>query len=637
MELEMPPGEFGYNGTFLRVDVSSMDTHVETPSANFWRIHVGGGLLAARILLDQTEPGVDPLAPESPLILASSIVAGHPYPALQRFTVACKSPLTGGIGETRCEGPFAGRLKASGFDAIVVEGLADQPSILVVEGGEARIESAESLWGLGTAEADDLLVQRFGADTGRAVIGPAGESLVRYAGIVANRDHLAARMGIGAVMGSKRLKAIVLCGGELPPVARPEACAATVPSYAARIAGNDLTRWQHEPPGFAAWVHLLGEEASLCTRNFRDSVFESASGYAPEAFLRRFDGDAACPGCPNDCIKRFLGRGINGDISVHGIHQEVTVALGANIGLTNAEDMLDLNALCMDLGMDPVSLGFTVSMVMECLEVGVLSTEEVGVDLRFGNVDATRQMMLDIAARKGFGDTLAEGVYRAAAQIGNGAERFALHVKGLEMVPVEPRCQTNLALGFATAPIGPRYDICEHDWDFDTSVGWSHTMELSRTLGILDLVPMQELSLDKVRIFKALNTLWSAADALGLCIFGIAPTRILSVEEMAAMVSNVTGIDFSSWELMRVGERRNAIMRLYNHREGIGSEHDTLPDRFFDDPIPQGRWAGVRLDRADFEASVEGYYRMSGYDTEGLPTLELLTELNLGDLAAVLP
>ena len=194
-----------------------------------------------------------------------------------------------------------------------------------------------------------------------------------------------------------------------------------------------------------------------------------------------------------------------------------------------------------------------------------------------------------------------------------------MHVKGLEMVPFEPRSQTNLATGFAVAPVGPRYDICEHDWDYDVAVGWEHTMVLSRTLGILERIPMEHLGVDKVRNYKALNTLWSAADALGLCIFAVAPTRILSMETMARLTAAITGWKTSSWELMRFGERRNHLYRVYNNREGLGPADDTLPDRFFDEAISDGPKGGVRLDRAEFARVIAAYYEMMGWDADGVP------------------
>ena len=248
-----------------------------------------------------------------------------------------------------------------------------------------------------------------------------------------------------------------------------------------------------------------------------------------------------------------------------------------------------------------------------------------------GNIEAIRKSIELISTRSGFFNIIADGVKRASEKIGKGSEKYALHVKGLEMVPVEPRCQTNLGLGFATAPIGPRYDICEHDWDFDPSVGWSHTLKNANTMGILNRVAMDELSIDKVRNFKALNSLWSAADSLGMCIFAISPTRILTLEEMAGLVSQITGWNFSSFELMKIGERRNTLMRIYNLREGLTAEDDTLPDRFFDDPIRQGRWRGTVIDRAKFSAMIKSYYLMIGWNDAGIPLTETLYDLNLNE------
>lgn len=234
-----------------------------------------------------------------------------------------------------------------------------------------------------------------------------------------------------------------------------------------------------------------------------------------------------------------------------------------------------------------------------------------------------------IAAREGVGDLLAEGVKRASARVGKGSGRFAMQVKGLEIVSFEPRTMTNLAMGYATAPVGPRYDITEHDWDYDVTAGWGHTLELSRTLGILERIPMQYVGLDKVRNFKALNTIWSACDALDICVFASAPTRALSLDMMTRLLGGIAGWKTSSWELMRFGERRNHLMRLYNLREGLGAGDDTLPDRFFEEPVGHGRFKGHRLDRAAFDAAVKGYYAMMGWDEGGVPRRETLVDHHL--------
>jgi aldehyde:ferredoxin oxidoreductase len=301
--------------------------------------------------------------------------------------------------------------------------------------------------------------------------------------------------------------------------------------------------------------------------------------------------------------------------------------MGPNIGVADLDLVLRANNRCNQLGMDPTSLGFTLSFAMECFRRGILSPEDNGGHtLAFGDGQAALEMAERIAHRCGLGDLLTEGTRRAADHIGGEAPRYAMHVKGLELVPFEPRSQTNLALGYAVAPIGPRYDICEHDWDFDTQVGWGHTLELSRTLGILERIPMDYMGADKVRAFKALLTLWSAADALDFCIFAIAPTRLLSLRQMTDIVHAVTGWETSSYELMRLGERRLHLMRWYNLREGLTAAVDWLPDRFYEEPISAGPRQGDVLDRTAFAEALETFYAMMGWDADGRPTRATLVD-----------
>lgn len=609
---------YGYHGKILHVDLRARRAWIEEPDERFWRIYGGGGLLAAYYLLRECPRGVDALDPANLLIVTSSVIAGHPYASLARFTAAAKSPLTSGIGETRCEGPFGVALKGSGADALIVHGAAERATTIVIENGAVEFYDAQSLWGLPVSKTVDALEKEIGADVHTAVIGPAGENQVRFASIVTERSYQAARMGIGAVMGSKRVKAIVIRGDHHPPVANPARCAELTEHYREAMRDNSVTRWQLDPPGFSAWIHNYGDNNALCARNYRDADFESAANYAPEKFMPHYRHDGDCPGCPNNCIKFFE------DARAGGIHQEITGALGSNLGIADLNAILRANVLCNDLGLDPASLGFTLSMAMECVERGILDQP-----LRFGDAEAMLMMIEQIAQRKGFGDVLAEGAMRAAENVGDDANRYALHVKGLEMVCYDPRTQTGLGLGYATAPIGPRYEICEHDMDFD-QVGPPHALDSSRTYGILDRIPMEELSEKKVRNFKALMLLWSAADALDICPFAIPPVRVFTLHDMAEMLRAVTGWETSTYELWRFGERRLHLMRVYNLREGLTAADDTLPARFFDEPIHKsGRFDGRRLDREQFARAVQMYYQMIGWDDAGRPRSETLLDHHL--------
>ena len=621
---------YGYNGKIAIVDLGNGDVRIHQFDEDWYRIYAGGGLLGAWLLLTETKPGIEPLAPENMLIFASSVIAGHRAPGLARFSVVTKSPLSGGIAETRCEGAFGIYLKGSGYDAIAVTGKAGRPVYLLAEGGAIRLMDAGGLWGRDTLQtAETIKAELKREDVSVCAIGQAGENLVRYASIVADGSVQAMRMGTGAVMGSKNLKALVLAGCDTPPLYDPGLVDKIRGEFTAAMEKNTLSMWQKEPPGFSAYADLTDvDTAYMGCNNYTSDVHEKNPTLARDRFLEYCTGELPCPGCPNTCIK-IIDAGKKKD-PASGIHQELTASLGPNIGNTDLKLLLAANNFCNRYGLDPVSLGFSISFAMECFEKGILAKEDTGgMELCFGNSSVLLPLIGMIAERQGLGDVLAEGVKRAAARIGKASGRYAMHVKGVGMVSFEPRTMTNLALGYATAPIGPRYDICEHDWDFDVAAGWDHTLELSRTLGILKRIPMQYVGPDKVRNDKALNTIWSACDTLDICVFASAPTRALSLEKMASLLHGMTGWKTSSWEIIRWGERRNHLMRLYNLREGLTAADDTLPERFFTEPIGHGRLKGAALDKASFGEAVNTYYRMMGWDDRGVPFKETLIEHQL--------
>lgn len=622
---------YGYNGKILYVDLSTQTARTVEHSENWYRLFPGGGLMGTKMLLDDTEPGLDCFDPASELIFVSGAIAGQKGPGLARFSIVCKSPLSGGIGEARGEGPFAVALKASGYDAIAFTGASEKPVSVAVGPDGVTFHSAEALWGKDTCETAFSCAKEFNVSPYNvAAIGLAGENKVRFASVVAGGANNAVRLGCGAVMGSKNLKALILKPGTTPACADPEAMERIAAQYAADVPGNPLCMWQKEAPGFSASADLSDyETAYMCERNFLTDLSVSSSGYERQKYMDSYRGENPCPGCIGDCMK-FIGPA-DAPLSLTSIHQEVTPALGPNLCNPDLSVVLKGNVLCNSYGMDPVSLGGVLSFAMELQEKGLLDTTRLGggEPLCFGATTQILTAIEKIAKREDEGDILAEGVKRAAETIGNGSEQYAIHVKGVEMVGFEPRTQTNLALGYAVAPIGPRYDICEHDWDFDVVTGWEHTLNLSRALGIIRRVPMEELSLEKVRNFKGLYTLWSACDALNLCIFASAPTRALSMEQMSAMISAVTGWKTSTYEMMRIGTRRDLAMRVYNLREGLTCEDDRLPDRFFDTEVTFGRLKGVKLDREKFQEMIQAWYAINGWNEKGEPSKAVLADFAL--------
>ncbi|MBK8880871.1 MAG: hypothetical protein IPN67_00365 [Bacteroidales bacterium] len=609
----------GYNGKILFIDLNKQTFRFEERDADFWRKYVGGGLTSAFLLCEQTEPGIDPLSKDNLLIFSSSVVAGQPAPGLARFTTAAKSPLTGGIGETRTEGPFGAAIKGSGADIIVLKGRAQSPVSVLIDKGTVSIIESAGWWGMQVGQTADSIENKFGSNVHHAVIGPAGENLVRFASIVTDRTFQASRMGMGAVMGSKNLKALIIKENSIPSVFNEKVLNSIAEDFSRRLISNNLSKWQLEAPGFSCWLYLHGLDAALCTNNYSKSSFENIDSFKEENFLSHRINDLLCPGCPNNCIKRIHPNGSDDlDPRASGIHQEITGTMGPNIGINDLDMIFRYNNLCNQYGLDPTSLGFTISFAMELFEKGILTGED-GDALKFGDGNGILKMIQNIALRMGLGSILAEGTKRASEIIGKGSIRYAMQVKGLEMVPFEPRSQTNLAMGYSVAPTGPRYDICEHDWDFDTKVGWAHSLTLCRTLGILERIPMNYIGPEKVKMFKQLLTIWSAADALDMCIFAIAPTRLLSLPQMAQMLHAVTGWETSDHEIMRIGERRLHLMRWYNQREGITSADDILPERFYSEPIGDGPRIGDVIDKENFKNAIKMFYEMIGWDENAIP------------------
>ncbi len=616
----------GYNGKILTVDLTNLRFEVSEPHEHYWRTFGGGGLLAAERLLRETPAGANPLGPDNALIFASSVMAGQPYVGLASLAVCAKSPLTNGMGETHVEGPFSASFKESGFDVIVIKGRAAKPTLISIKEGDVSFIDAAEHWGKNVDATVDALEKSFGAGISTAVIGTAGENLVRFASIVTNRSFQASRMGMGAVMGSKNLKALVIAPGKRPAVADAKRAQELTDLYTSRIPTNPLSDWQFQPPGFAAWVHTHGLDAALCTKNFRESAFPGVENFTPEEFMSRFKGNASCPGCPNDCFKLFTPESLSsnpGLSKASAMHQEITASMGANIGNADLDFLFESNILCNTLGLDPTSLGYVISMAIECLENGI-QIQSLAPTLSWGDTAGIRQLILDIAARNGAGDLLAEGVKITSEKLGPESSHYAMHIKGLEMCVAEPRTQTNLALGYATAPIGPRFNICEHDWDYDTELGWPHTMQGSNTLVILERIPMDYLGPKKVRNFKALSDIWSATDTLCVCIFAAPPTRSMTLEEMGSLLGAITGWESSSYEVMAYGQRRINLTKIYNIREGLTADQDTLPDRFFTDPITVGRWSNYYIDRDKFQEMIQTYYAMMGWDEAGKPRYSTL-------------
>lgn len=564
--------------------------------------HFGGSILGLRLLAERTPPGLDPYDPRALLYVAAGVLGGALAPGLAKAVFLAKSPLTGVAGEAHALGPFAAGMRGAGAKALAITGRAESLSYLLVEDGRVSCRPAGELRGLGTAATTDALRARHGQGAHVAAIGPAGENLVRYAGVVTDLAYAAARYGLGAVFGAKNLKAIV-CVGEAPAaVADPGALAGLADFYRNAMPDNALARMQFHDPGFAAWVGDALDPGYASARNFSMSGepglrLAAASSYEGRAVATT----GGCPGCPNDCLKVYAPPGSPVRRS-GGLGQEAFLSLGWNLGVDDVDTVLEANALANDLGLDPVSLGGTLAFAMECAARGLLPGGP-----EFG--DAPAALARDIAVRGGsLGGLLADGAARAARAL--GASPYAMTVKDAELPCFDPRIQPGIGLGYAVAPHGPRYDAVEHDLDFDPDDGLKYCFPEAARIGA-EPAAAGILDAGRGRRTARLLRLWSALDALNICVFASSPTRPLALDHLTSLVTAVSGQEFGLGDLLGAGRLRLDLMRAYAVREGVAA--DELPARFHEEPITAGPYAGAVLSRESFAGARAALYAELGW------------------------
>jgi aldehyde:ferredoxin oxidoreductase len=611
----------GYVGTILRVDLSSGRISREEPSDDVYRTYLGGRAMAAYLMVRELSPNVDPLGPENRLYFLTGPLTGMPLPGSGRNSVAALSPLTGRFGEGQVGGFFGAELKRAGFDHVVIEGQASKPVYLWIHDGQAEIRDATAMWGANTADTQEAIRADLGDSLIRtALIGSGGERLVRYACVMNDVNHAVGRSGMGAVMGSKRLKGIAVRGRGRIPVADPE----IIRECARKIAGKKALLDQQRRYGTTGVTSGLNAGGGLPTRNFQTGYFEqgdSITGDAlNESLLVDIDG---CYACPLQC-KRVVGASSPYDIDRRfgGPEYETIAAFGSNCGVGDLAAVCKANELCAAYGLDTISTGNAIAFAMECRERGLLGERDLdGLDLRFGSGEAMVRAVEMIAHRQGIGDLLAEGVVRAAKLIGGNASSFSMAAGGQEFPMHMPRQKPTMGLGYAVGPAGADHGLGLHD---TALVKEGPGMLPWQELGILRSQPLTELSTEKLRALVYGQQWRTVLDSVSTCIF--VP---YSRSDIVALLSAATGWNSSLFELMKVGQRGITLSRLFNTREGFARDDDALPERCFE-PLPTGAMAGTSIDRDEFENMVDAYYDMMGWDlVTGQPRRGLLLELDL--------
>jgi aldehyde:ferredoxin oxidoreductase len=618
----------GTHGRILRVDLTDREIRVETPDEVFFRRYLGGAGLIAYYLLKEVPPGTDPLGPGNRLVFACGPLTGVPLAGSGRNAIGARSPLTGALGEADVGGFWGAELKAAGFDAIVVLGRAASPVFLWVRDGEAELRDASHLWGLENKETHTAIRQELEEPRASiALCGPAGEKLVRYANIMADLKHVAGRTGLGAVMGSKNLKAVAVRGTGRAPVAD-------------RARLGKLARWLRDHyreemgafPDLGTGISVIpyNRIGALPVHNFRDGQLDGADvlgreGLAEHVVVRM----ESCHACVVSC-KKVVDRDepYRIDPAYGGPEYETAASLGSNCGVTDVYAVSKASERCNALGLDTISAGGTIAFAMECFEEGLLTPEDTGgLGLRFGNAEVMLEMLERIAAREGLGDLLAEGTMRAAERIGHGAERFAVHVKGQELPYHDPRIQHGLGLGYAVSYTGA--DHCHSA--FDRGYEEEPTMGSVRNLGVLEPMPATWLGPEKVRAILYGGLRSHLDNCLGMCDF-----LPYSNEQIVEAVRAVTGWDTNAWELWKAAERMVTLARAFNVRHGFTPADDRLPPRMAEPLGPDG--PGEPIDSAAVEAALAIYYEMMGWDPDtGVPRSAKLYELDIGWVAELLP
>jgi aldehyde:ferredoxin oxidoreductase len=589
-----------YSGKYLVIDLTSQKVETVELPERLLRDYLGGAGLGTRLLLECSKAGADALSPENPIVFACGALSGTMAPASACHAVVTKSPLTGFLSSSVSSGLWSLALKRTGFDAVVVTGAASSPVYVFIDDGQVHFRKAASLTGKGCLQTEATIRREEGDSRVQvASIGPAGESLVRFA-TLKDGHRLPHRGGVGAVMGAKKLKAIAVRGTRpmvVPDVgAMQKACA----DLNARLHQSAASANRLAP---SACLIADSVKCSLAARNYQQSITEGAASLAAERSKKEYLIKAiACPTCPVACQHVYrLTEDPHSDDQVV-LQEEALAALGPLTGMFHLPVILKAIELCQFYGLDPMSAGVSVAWAMECFERGLLSSKDThGLDLSFGSADGVVETIRRIGQRDGIGNLLAEGVKRASASLGQGSENWAMHVKGLEISGCDPRLNPGLALGLA---VGLRPPM--PNGDGDSSSGLKDEEDLA-----------------------------AAGDSIGICRKAQRHFRDFATEA-AQLYALATGMPISAAELKLAGERINNLGKAFNIREGWQQADDWLPPRLFKDRVDSGKAAGAVVSEKDLKTAIDEYYRARGWNANGLIPAEKLKALGMDDIQEML-
>jgi aldehyde:ferredoxin oxidoreductase len=633
---------YGYNGKILLVDLTNGKLEVEQPPESFYRKYMGGSAIGLYYILRDMPAGVDPLSPENVLTLMLSVTTGASVSGQSRINANAKSPLTGAIGDSQAGGFFPAEMKFAGFDGIVFKGRSPEAVYLSIVDGEAKLHAANHLMGKVTGDVEKILKQEVG-DLKAEVIqcGPAAENGVLFSSLVNMSNRNNGRTGMGLVMASKNLKAVVVRGKQKPEVADPVALT-SLNREGPKAMPNNADMDGLGKLGTAGVVMFQNTIGTLPTRNYNEGQFEDAEKISGEVLydtvLKERD---TCYACVVRCkrVVEINDGPYQVDPLYGGPEYETLATFGSYCGISDLAAISLANQICNMYGVDTIACGATIAFAMECFEKGIINQKHTGgIDLRFGNTEAMINVLNQIVTNSGsLGKILSQGSARAAKVWGSEAEACLITVKNNEAPAHMPQAKKSLALIYAVNPFGADHQSSEHDPYYE---GEPAKLNLDRLMefDLKDPTPPGSLGHEKVRYAAYTQICYSLLDTLELCQFVWGPTWTLyGPSDLVRLVNAVTGWQVSLYELMKVGERRLNLLRIFNAREGIDRKQDILPKKFYKPLSGTGPTAGTMIDPKEFEDALDLYYQLMGWSKDGIPTRAKLVDLGIDWTAEFLP
>lgn len=598
----------GWTGSMIRVDLTNETIKTEPLNLEEAKLYLGGRGLGTKIYMNEVDHKVDPFSPENKLIFLTGPLTGTPATCAGRYEVVTKSPLTGTIGACSSGGHFGPELKYAGYDGIIFEGKAKKPTYLYINDDHFELRDASHLWGKEVPATTDELLKETDEEAKVACIGPAGEKLVLFATVMNEKNRAAGRSGLGAVMGSKNLKAIVAKGTKSVTVARKKPFLDACLDALSKIKANPVTSTGLPTYGTQILVNILNESGAHPTRNWQEAVYDKAEDISGEALTEKYLlSNRGCFGCAIGCGRvTKLERSQFTDFG-EGPEYEAGWSFGSDCKINNLQAVCEANFLCNELGMDPITMGSTIACAMELYEKGYATKDDMGMDLLFGDDDAIVKLTRMTGYREGFGDKLALGSYRVAEEFGH--PELSMSVKKQEMPAYDARGIQGIGLEYATS-----------------NRGGCHVRGYMISPEILGLpVKMDPFVTEgKAAMLKTFQDLTAVVDSVGMCLF---TTFALGLPEIAEMVRTCTGLTYTDEEILQIGERIWNLERVFNLENGFTKKDDTLPPRLLNEPIPAGPAKG-KVNELDI--MLPEYYSLRGWDTEGVPTEAKKKELSIG-------